>query len=155
MPVPLAGNEVTIEEIDAVVAALAAGCRFSSPAVRKRTVAQLPRDSEALLRPVYHRLRSRDAKWLTRMLLKNYAPVIVPEYIVLNDYHFLLPDLLKIQNTFDASITLLREAVPNGSPVHPSNGRERETLRQAVMQRVRPKVGVKIGRTAFFKARVS
>lgn len=154
MAIPLAGNEVTLEEIDAVFAALASRCRFSSPAVRQSTARDCHENPDGLLRPLFHRLRSRDAKWLTRMLLKSYAPVIIPEHLVLTQYHFLLPELLKFQSNFDAAVALLRGPVIATRSMHPQEEGERERVRQAILQQLTPKVGVKVGRTAFFKARV-
>lgn len=154
MPIPLAGKEVTLEEIDKALGSLASRCRFSSPAVRQSTAPDSHENPDELLRPLFHRLRSRDAKWLTRMLLKNYAPVIVPEYLVLKQYHFLLPELLKFQSSFDAVVSLLRGADVAKFPRHPEGESERERVRQAILQYLTPKVGVKVGRTAFFKARV-
>lgn len=151
---PLAGNEVTLEEIDGACAALAARCRFSSPAVRQSTVRELQEDPNQLLRPLFHRLCSRDAKWLTRLLLKDYAPVVIPEHLVLTQYHFLLPELLKIQSTFDAAISLLRGPADTTMLLHPSNEGGKQRLRHAIMQKIMPKVGVKVGRPYFFKARV-
>lgn len=153
MAIPLARNEVTLEEIDVALAALASRCRFSSPAVRQSTAHDCHEDPDGLLRPLFHRLRSRDAKWLTRMLLKSYSPVIIPEHLVLTQYHFLLPELLKFQSNFDAAIALLRGPVITKFPTHPEEGVERERVRQAILQQLKPKVGVKVGRTAFFKAR--
>ncbi|KAI9787327.1 MAG: hypothetical protein M1816_007675 [Peltula sp. TS41687] len=153
MPIPLAGHEVTLEEIDAAFAALASQCRFSSPAVRQSTAHDSHQNPIDLLRPLFHRLRSRDAKWLTRMLLKNYSPLIVPEYLILAQYHFMLPELLKFQSSFEAAVTLLRGPDIIRFPMHPQEEGQRESMRQAILQQLKPKVGVKVGRTAFFKAR--
>ncbi|KAI9816425.1 MAG: hypothetical protein M1826_001814 [Phylliscum demangeonii] len=158
-----AGHEVTIDEIDAVLAALAARSRFSSPAVRKAGSRPEEASAEELLKPLFLRLRSRDAKWLVRLLLKDYAPVELPEPLVLALVHFLLPLLLRVQASFEAAVACLRgegggededEVVAGGAWLgQPEDPRVRELVRQAVMQRIKPRTGVKVGRPEYWKAR--
>lgn len=63
----LPGQEVTVEEIDDALNRIASRCRFSGPRVRRQHTAV---DVDEALGSLYRRLSSRDAKWLTRMILK-------------------------------------------------------------------------------------
>ncbi|KAI9758443.1 MAG: vacuolar protein sorting-associated protein 1 [Chaenotheca gracillima] len=151
MPIASAGREVTIEEVDVALTKLAARCRFSSIEVRK---AGGPRaDPESVLSPIFHRLQSREAKWFTRMILKSYLPVVLPEQLVLKQFHFLLPDLLRFQSSFDAAAALLRGPVIGSFPASPRHKLVEARLRKEAKKELCPKVGVKVGRVNFLKAR--
>ena len=102
---PMAINEVTLEEIDQALDHVAAQSRFSCPHLRSRMTGMR---ADGALEPIYRRLQSREAKWLTRMILKNFSPVVVPEAKAMNQFHFLLYDLLSFQNSFSAAIETLQ-----------------------------------------------
>ncbi|KAK2814012.1 hypothetical protein FQN50_000416 [Emmonsiellopsis sp. PD_5] len=97
-------NEVTVEEIDAALNQVASNCRFSGPDVRKQRSAV---SVDEALGPIFRRLPSRDAKWFTRIILKDITPVEVPVSLILRSFHFLLPDLLLLQDSFPAAVGLL------------------------------------------------
>ena len=46
---------------------------------------------------------------MIRILLKDYSPVRIPETAMMHQFHFLLPDLLSFQNSFEAAVKLLDE----------------------------------------------
>lgn len=154
MPVPRTGNEVTVEQVDGALAQIAAKCRFSSPAVRTRgkEADWAASDLDGILRPLLHRMNSRDMKWFTRMLLKNFAPVVVPEGLVLRSLHFLLPELLKFQDSFDAVVLLIRGPVIGGFPSQLKK-QDQSFYRAGAAKVLVPKVGVKVGRVPYLKAR--
>lgn len=144
-------KEVTVEEIDLAMHRLAAASHFSGPGVRV-TSSVSSSDPMAVLGPVINRLPSRDAKWLTRLILKDFATVLVPEYFTLRSFHFLLPELLDFQSTFDAAVGTLRGPVLDGYPACPDQESER-LLRKHATSGLVPKIGVKVGRPRFEKAR--
>ncbi|EAU30345.1 predicted protein [Aspergillus terreus NIH2624] len=143
------GQEVTVEEIDAALEAIASRCRFSGPRVRRQRTAV---DVEEALSPLYRRLSSRDAKWLTRMILKSLSPVVLPGSLVLKSFHFLLPHLLLFQDSFEAALNMLRSSPIANFPPHPEPGLARD-LCAIALQHLDPLVGVKIGRPEYYKAR--
>lgn len=112
-------QEVFVEEIDAALVRLASRCKFSGPQVRRQHTAV---DVEECLGPLYRRLSSRDAKWLTRMILKNYSPVILPADFMLKKFHFLLPPLLLFQDSFDSALKTLASDRISRFPPHPEPG---------------------------------
>lgn len=110
-------RQVTLEEIDVALDQVAAGCQFSSPDLRRHV---LPRRPDEVLEPIFQRLQSREAKWLTRMILKDFAPVIVPEAVVMGQYHFLLYDLLAFQDSFIGAVEILQhKSIVQLSPRQP------------------------------------
>ena len=44
------------------------------------------------------------------IILKTYSPVHVPETLALQQFHFILPGLLYLQNSFEAAVKLLQDA---------------------------------------------
>ncbi|RAL16821.1 ATP dependent DNA ligase domain protein, partial [Aspergillus homomorphus CBS 101889] len=143
------GREVTVEEIDSALNSIAARCRFSAPRVRKQHTAV---DVEQALGSLYKRLTSRDAKWLTRMILKSYFPVMFPLPSTLRSFHFLLPPLLLFQDTFEGALSMLRSDPISHFPPHPEPGLAKD-LAYLALQHLKPRTGVKIGRPDYYKAR--
>lgn len=145
---PKPGASVTVEEVDHALQEFASRCRFSGPEVRS-----IPSASEPLviLEPIYLRLKSSEAKWLTRLLLKDFSPVILPWKVVLESYHFLLPGLMNFQDNFAAAMALLR------GPLHCYHANPDETSRRLFKQEAAkllvPQIGVKVGRPPFWKGR--
>ncbi|PYH75937.1 hypothetical protein BO82DRAFT_387667 [Aspergillus uvarum CBS 121591] len=131
------GREVTVEEIDSALNSIAARCRFSGPRA---------------LGSLFRRLRSRDAKWLTRMILKGYYPVVFPLPLTLRSFHFLFPPLLLFQDTFEGALSMLRSDPIRHFPPHPDPGLAKD-LAYLALQHLNPRVGVKIGRPEYHKAR--
>ncbi|KOC13462.1 ATP dependent DNA ligase domain protein [Aspergillus flavus AF70] len=143
------GQEVTVEEIDDALNRVASRCRFSGPRVRRQRAAV---DVDETLSPLYRRLSSRDAKWLTRMILKNYSPVTLPRNLTLKSFHFLLPHFLLFQDDFEATLNMLVSEPISHFPPHPEPGLARD-LGMIAMQHLSPVVGIKIGRPDYYKAR--
>lgn len=159
MPRCSEAEEVTIEEVDSALAALAGKCRFSGPKVREQhqPLGQHQTRPEAskiheVLGNVYTRLQSREAKWFTRILLKNYAPVVLPEGLTLRLFNFLLPGFLKVQDSFEAAIAMLKGPVVGGWRAMPGSEAVMRYCNKAAQFLV-PMMGVKVGRTTYLKAR--
>ncbi|KAE8348764.1 hypothetical protein BDV28DRAFT_164085 [Aspergillus coremiiformis] len=142
-------QEVTVEEVDDALNRIASRCKFSGPRVRRQRGAV---DVDEALSPLYRRLSSRDAKWLTRMILKCYSPVILPQTLILRSFHFLLPHLLLFQDSFEATLNMLASEPISHFPPHPELALARD-LGIIAMQHLSPVVGVKIGRPDYYKAR--
>lgn len=141
-------REVTVEEIDLALGMIASRCRFSGPQVRRQKTAV---DVEGALSPLYRRLSSRDAKWLTRMILKSY-PVVLPQKYTLDRFHFLLPYLLQFQDTFEGALQILSSEPMNHFPSRP-DPRLAANLCSIALEHLQPCPGIKIGRPEYFKAR--
>ncbi|ELR08871.1 hypothetical protein VC83_01764 [Pseudogymnoascus destructans] len=99
---------VTIEDIEQVLVAFARQTPPSPPHSRPLAVDETCGGSTASLGRLYQRLPARESKWLTRLILKSYSPVIVPEHLVYMLYHPFLPGVLEVEPDFSAALFLLR-----------------------------------------------
>ena len=165
----------TVEEVDAVLDELAARCRFSSPQIRGRGGRDREQQQqqqqqqhlgaavpEEILRPLYLKLRSSEAKWLTRMVLKDFGPVVLNDNhgsddddisgrLVMRHVHFLLPSLLKFQADLRAVVELLNGPLKcYPSRTDPQSEKLHFASAAAFLA---PNVGLKVGNPSFDKAR--
>ncbi|KAH6871139.1 hypothetical protein B0T10DRAFT_533639 [Thelonectria olida] len=149
-----ADPEVTLEEIDDVLDQVAALSSFSSASLRERVTTKHGRLSRAddLLRKVFRVLQSSEAKWMIRMISKNYRPGRVPETLVISRFHFLLPDLLRFQNSIPAAVGLLDSPNIRHMPIQPAVDTYDE-LKEVASKELEPQVGIMTARTTYEKAR--
>lgn len=101
-------EEITVEEIDELLHQIAARCRFSSKEVRASR-SPSARVSNEDLGNFYNRLSARDAKWFTRLVLKDLTPVVIPEAVAIRAYHHSLSKALAVRQDFTAAISLVRD----------------------------------------------
>lgn len=140
---------VTVEEVDATLHALAACNSFSSAAVRSSRPAIAPESckEDHLLARLFRRLPPKAAKWLCRVVLKNFEPVFIPENVVYSNYHHLLPTVLKIHDSFAVAVGLLQQHLRS------SVARGVELNKTDLLRIIKLQVGVKVGRQTWLKAR--
>jgi DNA ligase-4 len=137
-----------IEQIDRLLVQLAAKYRFSDASIRRQRDWDVKTDTK--VKDILVRLESWEAKWLVRLLLRDHCTIELDERQVLGLYHFLLPDLLMFQNSFDAAFDMLRGDLSAYPPAPPVS--QEKTLRIEAAQKLRAVVGVKVGRPTFHKA---
>ncbi|KAF2125391.1 hypothetical protein P153DRAFT_400214 [Dothidotthia symphoricarpi CBS 119687] len=137
-----------IEQIDRLLVQLAAKYRYSDRVIREQRDWHMETDTE--LKDILVRLESWEAKWLVRLLLRNYCTIELDELIVFQQYHFLLPDLLMFQNDFDAVFDMLRGEL--GCYPSVPDPLQAKTMRIEAAQKLKAVVGVKVGRPRFHKA---
>lgn len=141
---------VSLDEVDDLMQFLAGVSRFSDPSIPR----QPPGSSEARnarIANLLMRMSPLEAKWLIRLILKDFTPVRLDENLVLNGYHFMLPGILRFQNRFDAAISMLKGPLSE-FPDHCDKRTERLLFRGAEVK-LKPVIGVKVGRPHFHKAR--
>ncbi|KAH8753309.1 hypothetical protein F5883DRAFT_575131, partial [Diaporthe sp. PMI_573] len=138
----------TVEEIDALLHALAARNSFSAPSVRssgKPSIESSSSKHDGPLETLFRRLTAREAKWATRLIIKSFLPVIVPERLVYASCHRLLPDIMRIHDDFTVATRLLEQE------------RSRVTFREMNSEDLprlfKPQIGVKVGRQTWLKGR--
>ncbi|KAK3639147.1 hypothetical protein LTR56_008738 [Elasticomyces elasticus] len=150
---PPARPATTLEEVDDMLEALAAQCRISDKSIRISFPPASSEPKDKLLGDVVKRVSPEEGKWLVRLVLKDFAPVKIPEEIVLKQFHFLLPDLLRFQDNFNAALGLLKnESLLRQLPDCP-DPRSARLHKLGAATVIRPQVGVKVGRPTFIKAR--
>jgi DNA ligase-4 len=145
---PKPGKPVMVEDVDNALHLLAGRSRFSAPGVR--ATADYSLSAIEILRPILLRLDSSETKWLTRLILKDFASVILPSQKILHHFHFLLPALLRFQDSFSQAVTLLRGPLlryhSNPDPL------SQMLLQREAVKLFSPKIGVKVGRPPYYKA---
>ncbi|PVH97329.1 hypothetical protein DM02DRAFT_685168 [Periconia macrospinosa] len=141
-------RQFPIERIDALLTQIAAKYRFSDPAIRKQRDRDMSTDEE--LSYILKRLDSWEAKWLIRVLLREYSTITIDENHFFKQYHFLLPDLLTFQNDFGAAFGTLRGHF-GCFPSVPPPGRAK-SMRAEAAGKLKATVGVKVSRPTFHKA---
>ncbi|KAG9679580.1 DNA ligase/mRNA capping enzyme, partial [Aureobasidium melanogenum] len=140
---------VTLQDADDVLHALAAGNRFSAHSVRQSFLPSTSIDTS--LSDVFMRLHPVEAKWLVRLILKDFASVSLNESSILASVHFLLPDLLGMQDSFENACAALKTNFAD-YPSRP-DPQSRNILRQTALSSFRPIPGVKVSRPEYTKAR--
>jgi DNA ligase-4 len=144
-------HAIPVDRVDNLLVQLAARHRCSNAVIRSLQDRNL--DTDAELRHILVRLESWEAKWLTRLILRDYCTLDLDEHYIFQQYHFLLPELLKFQDDFDAAFNMLRGDL-KCFPSAPSLTEE-AAMRVEAAQKLKPIVGVKVGRPRFLKAWVS
>lgn len=145
-PVPL--NRVTLEEVDETLENIAKACRFSAPSMREGPINN-DLDKSECLRRIYLRLQSRETKWFTRMILKDYGSLNLDEEMVLNCLDSRLPGMVKAQDNFESAVQSLRDLKMHGPPIDGKSVQEDKSISTGPM----PKIGIKVGRTVYLKGR--
>ncbi|KAL8649345.1 MAG: hypothetical protein Q9210_004454 [Variospora velana] len=133
-------NPMTLEAIDSTLHTIASSCRFSAPGVR-----EVAKDdgmaTSKLIGAMYLRLSSQEAKWLTRIILKDFSTLDIKSYHVYNAIDSGLAQALRVHSTFEAAVGLLRHQRSNmESPLAPPAA-------------LKPIIGSKIGRVPYLKGR--
>ncbi|KAL9093641.1 MAG: hypothetical protein Q9159_000170 [Coniocarpon cinnabarinum] len=148
----IGGVSATLSDVDQCFAQLAAITRFSGPKVRADIPESTPRHQRDILRPVITRLQSKEIKWFIRLLFKNLASVQLDYQFIVKVAHPLLPQALKVRESFHDALALLDDArvrTHMDDNYHQIDSISREILEDSL----RPKVGSKIARPRFLKAR--
>jgi DNA ligase-4 len=141
-------STTSIDRVDMLLTQLAAKYRFSDPSIRQQRDWHMRTDDE--LKSIITRLDSWEAKWFVRLILRDYPTAALDETYVYEQYHFLLPDLLKFQNDYHAAFGMLKGELS----IYPSvpEPSRRTSMRIEASQQLKAVVGVKVGRPPFHKA---
>jgi hypothetical protein len=96
---------VTVEQIDQSLLRIASHSSGSSAEVRSLALEDEDCDTIEILGNFYRRLTSREAKWLTRLILKDYGPGIkFPDSLICKANHSFLPRCVQVRAEFSSSI---------------------------------------------------
>jgi len=140
-------EDVTVEQIDSALHRIASTCHFSSPAVRASRPSGGSIDRLLELGGLYRRVSARDGKWLTRLILKNFEPVILEPTAIYRGLHPLLPVILKVQDDFAVAGRFLQDHVRRRGVTGADLNRDDLALS------LKPRLGVKVGRQTWVKGR--
>ncbi|RDL40923.1 uncharacterized protein BP5553_00902 [Venustampulla echinocandica] len=128
-------NAVTVEEIDQFLLQTASHNNGSSPEIQALAPGCPKHDPIAGLGNLYQRLQGREAKWLTRLLLKTTEPVSFPADFGIKSNQSHLPNCVRVHVEFPSSAAAIlqlgqtgiykgshpKEQVPTQTQIPPSN----------------------------------
>ena len=146
---PSPSREVVLEDIDEALGQIAANTAFSSAVLRENAD---QRTHDQLLAPILRRLTSCEAKWLIRMILKSYSPVQIPERTAMLQFHFLLPSILSIQDSIEATVDFLGQPKIALLPHNPEFDAA-DAFSKRVLKDIVPRLGIMVKRQSYEKAR--
>lgn len=149
-PIPPPAHEVTLEEVDRMLANIAKTNRFSAPSVKESEPNSSPTDLIESLQQLYHRLQSREAKWLTRIILKDYPGLELKESMVFRCLDVRLPAMMRNQDSFESAIDSLRNRKTSAQHGSHSDG---QLMEVQTIDMLMPKLGIKVGRADYLKGR--
>ena len=147
-PLTAPRSRVTLEEVDAALAHLALKSRFSGPKVGER---EIDIHVQASYEKVYQRLHSREAKWLTRMILKDFSCLDLQEAIVYRSFDPRLPFAMKMYDHFESAVSELGK-LPTSLVVN--SDQDKWTQRpHNDLNLLCPRIGVKVGSPRWIKTK--
>ncbi|OAA75501.1 ATP dependent DNA ligase domain protein [Akanthomyces lecanii RCEF 1005] len=144
--------QVTVEEVDQLLHGLAARIRWSAPAIRQSS-ASMSHQSRGDLESIYRRLSPRDAKWFTRLVLKDYQPLIFDAHLLYRSCDPVLPCILQIRDDFTEALDAISAARGSLLPMTAAAGGPGALSARRVLATIKPKLGVKVGRQQWHKGR--
>lgn len=144
-------HSLTIVDLDHALDRLAVICPFSSRKLRTSMGNVHGEPIDELMR-IFRRLRGVEAKWLIRLVLKDLRPAEISESLVMRQFHFLMPDLLKIHSSLTDALELLNCDIVRRVPPCPTPVMEKQ-LKESVFSEIHPRAGTMIGLQPFQKAR--
>ena len=144
-------GSVTVEQVDAVLHRMASRSRFSSPEVRNQNLGHAARPMHEELSSIYDRLKAQQAKWFTRLILKDLGPITRSESVVLHSLHWSLPSIMKLHDNFEAAVAVWQKtrSFHSSEPLR----REGQTQWGPTVKDLVPIIGTKIQRPVFLQGR--
>lgn len=147
-PPTLRKCKVNLEEVDAALANLASRNRFSGPKVKEREHDGV---IQASFESIYRRLHSSEAKWLTRMILKDFSHVHIEADLLYSALDTRFPDVMQIYDDLESAVGALKH-LPT-SYRHSDCCRALSQHRTADISFLSPQIGIKVGSPIWVKAR--
>jgi DNA ligase-4 len=144
-------HPLTIVDVDHTLDRLVIMCPFSSRKLRA-SVGDVHGEPLDELMSIFRRLHSVEAKWLIRLLLKDLRPAEISTLLALRQFHFLMPDLLKIRTSLIDALELLNYDTIRRMPQFPTPDMEKQ-LKESALNEMQPRMGTMIGLQPFQKAR--
>ncbi|KAL7922450.1 hypothetical protein ACQKWADRAFT_292475 [Trichoderma austrokoningii] len=141
--------QVTVEEIDEALHSVAAKVKWSSPAIRASDASCAESPARSVLETIYRRLSARDAKWFTRLILKDFQPLVFDAFQVYRLCDPILPSILKIREDFTLGIETIQKLRKDGLPLDPGPA----YVDRRCLAVIKPQLSTKVGRQQWFKAR--
>jgi DNA ligase 4 len=99
-------SNIIFEEFDEIFDQIIIISSFSFIDLRERIKEKYGRRIRVneLFSRIFRILNSSEAKWMVRILLKNYSPVYILEISAMLQFHFLLSDFLRFQSSLEIAV---------------------------------------------------
>ncbi|KAG6096561.1 hypothetical protein E4U30_001428 [Claviceps sp. LM220 group G6] len=136
-------DSITVEEIDQVLHGIASRIVWSSPCIRADPGSSTTARGRDGLEDIYRRLSAREAKWFTRLILKEFRPLILDSGLIYRCCDPALPLILKIQDDFATAIKTL-QSLKSHSPAEYVKDGAPQPSSLCTLTTVKPKLGIKI-----------
>ena len=148
-----ASRQVTVQQVDDVLTTIASHCRHSGPKVRRASRADDDAKILDVLTETYHKLQSREAKWLTRMILKDYTSIDLDanQNLIFSCIDPRLTVAMQMYDDFEAAVTELR-CLPVSRMADTAGGGLTKQCGD-LAPRLSPRIGVKVGPPNWIKAK--
>lgn len=141
------GEQLTVEQVDELLGKIASQSRYSSPKVRAK-FQNVNVNKE--LGAVYNRcLSPNEAKWFTRLILKDLSPLWFHEWDLMGKFHDSLPSVIKIRDDLEMAVSVIRG--PAFAPTAKLTTEEDYVRRQEQFSTFLPQIGIRVGTPFFLK----
>lgn len=149
-PVPHNRDRVTLDEVDNALTNVAARCRFSAPKVKAW---EMDEDDEVrkALESIYRRLQSREAKWFTRLILKDFPRLDLPENLIYACIDPRLRVAMQMYHSIESAVSELRSLLSSQMIDPACGGFTQQCANDAHL--LPPRIGVKLGPPKWIKAK--
>ncbi|KAK5042844.1 hypothetical protein LTR84_012805 [Exophiala bonariae] len=144
-------HSLSVMDVDQTLDRLAATCPFSAPRLRAM-MGEVDQDPIDELLSIFRRLHSMETKWLIRLILKDLRPAEIPPVVILQQFHFLMPDLFRTRTNLIDALELLDCDIIRRMPLWPTPEVAKQ-LREEVLLLMQPRAGTMIALQPFQKAR--
>lgn len=141
-------HKVDLEQVDVALTHLASRNRFSGMSIKEH---EYEGDVNCSFESIFTRLHSSEAKWLTRMILKDFT-LVGPEAVLL--YSILdvrLPDVMRMYDDLKSGVAMLKYLA-----TMPNYGDQMQTGVQDCTtdgNLLSPRLGIKVGPAKWIKAK--
>lgn len=123
--------------------------KWSSPYIRASGANVAKPPARIGLETIYRRLTAREAKWFTRLILKDFQPLVFDAYEVYRSCDPILPSILKIREDFTTAIDTMQQIRGEMRSLR----RDIPYIDRECLSTIKPQLSVKVGRQLWFKAR--
>lgn len=123
--------------------------KWSSPAIRASDASFGESPGRSVLEPIYRRLSARDAKWFTRLILKDFQPLVFDACQVYRSCDPILPSILQIRQDFTIAIETIQRLRKDKRSLDPGSA----YIDRKCLALIKPQLSTKVGRQQWFKAR--
>ena len=144
----LTKHKVDLEQVDVALTHLASRNRFSGTSIKKD---KYEGDLNCAFESIFNRLHSSEAKWLTRMILKDFTFVGPEANFLYSIFDVRFPDVMRMHDDLQSGVAMLKylATMPNFGDQVQTGAQDCSTGRNPLS----PRLGIKVGPAKWIKAK--